>query len=71
MSTYLILPTSQHVECNQLSFCICHTGLIRFGYRDYSPQLGRFTALDPARDMRGDGDLWDYCVDDPISCATS
>ena len=45
-----------------------HTGLIRFGYRDYSPELGRFTALDPARDMRGDGDLWDYCVDDPINC---
>ena len=45
-----------------------HTGLIRFGYRDYSPELGRFTALDPARDTRGDGDLWDYCVDDPINC---
>ena len=30
--------------------------------------MGRFTALDPARDMRGDGDLWDYCVDDPINC---
>jgi RHS repeat-associated protein len=45
-----------------------HTGFIRFGYRDYSPELGRFTALDPARDTRGDGDLWDYCVDDPINC---
>ena len=22
----------------------------------------------PARDLRGDGDLWDYCVDDPINC---
>jgi hypothetical protein len=24
--------------------------------------------FDPARDTRGDGDLWDYCVDDPINC---
>jgi hypothetical protein len=44
------------------------SGLIRFGYRDYSSELGRFTALDPARDMRGDGDLWDCGVDDPINC---
>lgn len=44
-----------------------HTGLIRFGFRDYDPQAGRFTAMDPARDMRGDGDLWDYCIDDPVN----
>ncbi|MDL2280184.1 DUF2778 domain-containing protein [Desulfovibrio sp. OttesenSCG-928-G11] len=42
------------------------TGLIRFGFRDYDPRFGRFTAKDPARDMRGDGDLWDYCIDDPV-----
>ncbi|WP_156907908.1 RHS repeat domain-containing protein [Desulfovibrio cuneatus] len=45
-----------------------HTGFIRFGYRDYDPQTGRFTAQDPARDLRGDADLYDYCVDDPVSC---
>ena len=44
------------------------TGLVRFGYRDYDPGVGRFTAPDPARDRRGDGDLYDYCVDDPVSC---
>ena len=42
------------------------TGLVRFGWRDYDPATGRFTALDPARDRRGDGDLYDYCVDDPV-----
>ena len=44
------------------------TGFVRFGYRDYDPQTGRFTAQDPARDLRGDADLYDYCVDDPVSC---
>ena len=43
------------------------TGLVRFGYRDYDPTVGRFTAPDPAKDRRGDGDLYDYCVDDPVS----
>ena len=43
------------------------TGLTRFGYRDYDPTVGRFTAPDPAKDRRGDGDLYDYCVDDPVS----
>ena len=43
------------------------TGLVRFGFRDYDPSTGRFTCPDPARDMRGDGDLYDYCVDDPVS----
>ena len=43
------------------------TGFVRFGWRDYDPAVGRFTAPDPARDMRGDGDLYDYCMDDPVS----
>lgn len=41
--------------------------LVRFGYRDYDPSLGRFLCLDPARDRRGDGDLYDYCMDDPVN----
>ena len=43
------------------------THLIRFTWRDYDPRIGRFMSLDPANDMRGDGDLYDYCVDDPIN----
>ena len=45
-----------------------YTGFVRFGYCDYDPQTGRFTAQDSARDLRGDADLYDYCVDDPVSC---
>ncbi len=44
-----------------------HTGLVRFGYRDYDPSVGRFTAPDPLGDTGGDHDLYDYCVDDPVS----
>ena len=47
------------------------TGLTRFGWRDYDPAVGRFTAPDPARDMRGDGDIYDYCVDDPVTMRDS
>ena len=43
------------------------THLIRFNWRDYDPRIGRFMSLDPANDPRGDGDLYDYCVDDPIN----
>ena len=42
------------------------TGLTRFGFRDYDPQIGRFTAKDPLGDTGGDHDVYDYCVDDPI-----
>ena len=44
-----------------------HTGFVRFGFRDYDPQVGRFTAKDPIGDTGGDHDLYDYCVDDPVS----
>ena len=47
------------------------TGLIRFGYRDYDPKIGRFLCPDPYQDRRGDGDLYDYCVDDPVSASDS
>ncbi len=45
----------------------CDTGLVRFGFRDYDPEVGRFTSLDPLGDTGGDHDLYDYCVDDPVS----
>jgi RHS repeat-associated protein len=44
-----------------------HTGLVRFGFRDYDPRTGRFTAPAPLGDTGGDHDLYDYCVDDPVS----
>jgi RHS repeat-associated protein len=44
-----------------------YTGFVRFGYRDYNPAVGRFTARDPLGDTGGDHDLWDYCVDDPVN----
>jgi len=43
------------------------TGLVHFGYRDYDPEVGRFTAPDPLGDTGGDHDLYDYCVDDPVT----
>ena len=43
------------------------TGLVHFGYRDYDPATGRFTAPDPLGDTGGDHDLYDYCVDDPVT----
>ena len=44
-----------------------YTGFVRFGFRDYHPLVGRFTATDPVGYTGGDNDLWDYCVDDPVS----
>ena len=35
------------------------TGLVRFGCRHYDPEVGRFISRDPAKDRRGDGDLYD------------
>ena len=44
------------------------TGFVRFGWRDYDPAVGRFTAPDPLGDTGGDHDVYEYCVDDPVSC---
>lgn len=43
------------------------TGLVRFGYRDYSPELGRFTAKDPLDFAGGDTNLYAYAMSDPIN----
>lgn len=43
------------------------TLLVRFGYRDYDPSTGRFLCMDPAKDRRGDEDLYEYCMDDPVN----
>jgi RHS repeat-associated protein len=43
------------------------TGLVRFGYRDYDPDTGRWTAKDPIFFAGGDTDLYGYCLSDPLS----
>jgi RHS repeat-associated protein len=43
------------------------TGLIRFGYRDYDPDVGRWTAKDPIRFAGGDTDLYGYVLNNPVN----
>jgi RHS repeat-associated protein len=43
------------------------TGLIRFGYRDYDPDMGRWTAKDPIFFNGRDVDLYGYCLNDPLN----
>jgi RHS repeat-associated protein len=43
------------------------TGLVRFGFREYSPEIGRWTAKDPILFRGSDSDLYGYCLSDPIN----
>ena len=43
------------------------TDLVRFGFRDYDPETGRWTAKDPILFAGGDTDLYGYCVNDPVN----
>ncbi|ABW66652.1 NHL domain-containing protein [Desulfosudis oleivorans] len=43
------------------------TGLVRFGYRDYDPNTGRWTAKDPIGFNGGASDLYGYCLNDPVN----
>jgi len=43
------------------------TNLVRFGYRDYSPELGRWTAKDPILFAGGDTNLYGYVSNDPVN----
>jgi RHS repeat-associated protein len=43
------------------------TGLIRFGYRDYDPETGRWTARDPIGFDGGDTNLYGYVLGDPVN----
>ncbi|WP_167527627.1 NHL domain-containing protein [Desulfosarcina alkanivorans] len=43
------------------------TGLVRFGYRDYDPDTGRWTAKDPIGFAGGDTDLYGYVQSNPVN----
>ena len=43
------------------------TGLVRFGYRDYDPDTGRWTAKDPIFFNGGDTDLYGYVKNNPVN----
>ena len=45
------------------------TGLVRFGFRDYAPDVGRWTSKDPVRFEGGDTNLYAYVLNDPINNA--
>jgi RHS repeat-associated protein len=42
-------------------------GFVRFGWRDYDVNTGRWTAPDPIGDNGGDPDWYGYCLDDPVN----
>ena len=43
------------------------TDLVRFGYRDYDSDIGRWTAKDPIGFGASDTDLYGYCWNDPVN----
>jgi len=42
-------------------------GLVRFGYRDFDPEVGRWTAKDRILFEGGDSDLYGYVLNNPIN----
>ncbi|MBT3010992.1 MAG: hypothetical protein KME41_04630 [Candidatus Thiodiazotropha sp. (ex Lucina pensylvanica)] len=44
-----------------------HTGLVRFGARDYDPEIGRWTTKDPIEFAGGDTNLYAYARLDPVN----
>jgi RHS repeat-associated protein len=43
------------------------TGLLRFGFRDYDSETGRWTALDPILFASGQHNLYAYVANDPVN----
>jgi RHS repeat-associated protein len=43
------------------------TKLVRFGYRDYMPEIGKWTAKDPILFVGGDSNLYGYVQNDPVN----
>ncbi|MEW8692873.1 MAG: RHS repeat-associated core domain-containing protein [Candidatus Thiodiazotropha endolucinida] len=44
-----------------------HTGLVRFGARDYDPLTGRWTSKDPIKFYGGDANLYGYVLQDAVN----
>jgi RHS repeat-associated protein len=44
-----------------------NTDLIRFGYRDYDPQTGRWNSTDPIGFGGGSSNLYSYALEDPVN----
>ncbi len=44
-----------------------HTGLTRFGARDFDAQMGRWTAKDPIRFRGGDSNIYGYVLNNPLN----
>ena len=47
--------------------CLHDRDLNMVRFRDYVPDVGRFTAKDPIGYKGGDADLYGYCMDDPVN----
>ncbi|MEO6602101.1 MAG: RHS repeat-associated core domain-containing protein, partial [Polyangiaceae bacterium] len=47
------------------------TGLVRFGARDYDPQVGRWISKDPIRFDGGQANLYVYANNDPLNATDS
>jgi RHS repeat-associated protein len=43
------------------------TGLVHFGYREYDPKTGKWTAKDPIGFAGGDSNLYGYVLGDPVN----
>jgi RHS repeat-associated protein len=43
------------------------TNLVHFGYREYDPQTGKWTAKDPIDFNGGDSNLYGYVLGDPVN----
>jgi len=42
-------------------------GIVRFGFRDYDSEIGRWTAKDPIKFWRGNVDLYGYVLNNPVN----
>ena len=45
------------------------TGLVRFGFRDYEPTTGRWTAMDPGLFATSPDNLYAHAANNPVSLA--